>query len=855
MSWTWKPPWIRRAGAWVAEHELTVVTVLALMLLMAGLWSFQLIDPWETHYSEVARRMLQDHDWVFLKWQNESFRSKPVLTFWLIGASDSLLGVARGGGYSGELVQGHLPELASRLPFALFGAFGLVMAFWMLRRLCGRRVAWLGFGVLATTPFYMLISRQAITDMPMCACLIGAVACFAMMVHEGSGRWPSGGRGCPRGWCRRRSAAVCLRDQAGGLTAEHGVLAALTVFVLWQSLYLAVYFHRQPPPGARPAPVATRAAPMRRQPAGAVGAARLEPALAAGHGTAGPVYMHWFYVLVGISILGKGPVEPGVLGLLCLLYLVLTGRWRLLRRIEIARGTLIAALICVPWHLAMYFKDGMAWAQMYFVVHIWNRFFHGVNNSVGTWNYFSSQLGVGMWPWVALLPAALATALLKRSRRTPASDVRFLVAIWAVAGVFTFTFSTTKFHYYILPAVPALGLLVAFWIDDVLDGRAGRVALIALLAATLSLLATRDLAGDQKEVIELFCYMYGRPWPSGAPWNVDVSGPIIWTGVAAVAFFVLLALPFRKTRIAALLGLGATALTFTVWVTNGYMHAAAPHWGQRHLWRTYYEQRAIHGLEIRYASLRDLADQWGPGGVDSGDVLVESVLPDGFKTGQAQTVRLLLPGSGLPGDKIELHGTVARIGHDRFWIAIPAAERARLTPLISRGRTMAPSPTRPWSQVDADRLIAWQLNWRGENYWSSGEILGRDPRHPDGVRQQRRRLQEVRRRPQPPRPALLPHHRGGAPRDPAAPPADPARPRHAQGARRLVQQVRAPDLRAVTAHSARRIARTSWSLFIRERPDTSSSRARFISSCLLRCLSGLLGLPVPSLDLLGVRPA
>lgn len=26
-------------------------------------------------------------------------------------------------------------------------------------------------------------------------------------------------------------------------------------------------------------------------------------------------------------------------------------------------------------------------------------------------------------------------------------------------------------------------------------------------------------------------------------------------------------------------------------------------------------------------------------------------------------------------------------------------------------------------QVDADRLIAWQLNWHGENFWSSGRTF------------------------------------------------------------------------------------------------------------------------------------
>jgi 4-amino-4-deoxy-L-arabinose transferase-like glycosyltransferase len=44
--------------------------------------------------------MLEDQDWVRLKWENESFRSKPVLTFWMVGAGFKLLGIADEGGYS-----------------------------------------------------------------------------------------------------------------------------------------------------------------------------------------------------------------------------------------------------------------------------------------------------------------------------------------------------------------------------------------------------------------------------------------------------------------------------------------------------------------------------------------------------------------------------------------------------------------------------------------------------------------------------------------------------------------------------------------------------------------------------------
>ena len=50
------------------------------------------------------------------------------------------------------------------------------------------------------------------------------------------------------------------------------------------------------------------------------------------------------------------------------------------------------------------------------------------------------------------------------------------------------------------------------------------------------------------------------------------------------------------------------------------------------------------------------------------------------------------------------------------------AERAKLDPWIARGKTNPAHGRPPVRAVDADRLIAWQLYWRGEQFWSGGEI-------------------------------------------------------------------------------------------------------------------------------------
>src|SRR6185437_2839718 len=67
---------LRRPGFWV----VTGATLLYLPLL----GSFTLVDPWETHYAEVAREMIARDDWISTWWaQGRWFWSKPVLDLWL----------------------------------------------------------------------------------------------------------------------------------------------------------------------------------------------------------------------------------------------------------------------------------------------------------------------------------------------------------------------------------------------------------------------------------------------------------------------------------------------------------------------------------------------------------------------------------------------------------------------------------------------------------------------------------------------------------------------------------------------------------------------------------------------------
>lgn len=151
------------AKPWV-QHLLVVAVAAALLLPNLGMG---LYDPWETHYAETARRITLDGDWITLRWHAHSrladdinnrcradpqecyFFSKPVLIFWLMAFSFKLFGVS---------------DAAARLPMVLIGLAGIFGVYWYVRRMLGLLPGLLAAAVLATTPYYYMLSRQIMTD-------------------------------------------------------------------------------------------------------------------------------------------------------------------------------------------------------------------------------------------------------------------------------------------------------------------------------------------------------------------------------------------------------------------------------------------------------------------------------------------------------------------------------------------------------------------------------------------------------------------------------------------------------------------------------------------------------------------
>ena len=212
---------LSRRGFWVVGA--------ATLLYLPLLGSTSLIDPWESHYGEVAREMISRDDWISPWWAQERwFWSKPVLDLWLEALSMRLTGVHAAAGAMLAPLGGVTPrpEWALRLPTFGFAVTGLYFLYKGVARTFGERAGVLTALVLATMPQFFMMARQATTDMP----LVGSLSAALGLLLLGGSVDPD--RPAP-------SVAVRVGSRVVVLGAVHLVLAGAVLAVLPQILYLA----------------------------------------------------------------------------------------------------------------------------------------------------------------------------------------------------------------------------------------------------------------------------------------------------------------------------------------------------------------------------------------------------------------------------------------------------------------------------------------------------------------------------------------------------------------------------------------------------------------------------------------
>jgi 4-amino-4-deoxy-L-arabinose transferase-like glycosyltransferase len=634
-------PWVRpRREVWVRLG----VFGFACLVFLPNLGGFGLWDPWETHYGAVTTEMLDSYDWVSPWWgyrekigdepiQGSGFWSKPIFIFWSEASFARLIG--RG-------------DWAIRLPMATLAILAVYMTYLALSKVWSRRVGLIGALVTATSPEFFMISRQAQTDMPFVGTLVLALGCLMLALFAPRERLS---RRRTVAWLLGTLVFVLLNTvpqyvivandwQAAAPPELEGTLARwvwglghsgapqVALYVVILALVLARYawvFRRE----------------LREEGFGERFNDRWVRRC----------LMVCFYVVCGQCTYAKGLAGFLLPGAIILVWLLLTWQWRVLWRVELWRGMLLFICTAFPWYVAMLTKHHPGFYERFFIHDHFNRLGTGVHQvDSGTFEHYIKWLGIGMFPWAAFVPFMLIGLVRINPRRLdPKVQAKVFVAVWFAIAFMLFTLMATKFHHYIFPAMPALAILLALFIDELMEDR-GWWPRLALVGAVVIFGALAwDLERDPQHLRNLMTYKQDRPLPAHLPidWSAPVAAGAKYTWADStfarhthpalqailttevfrydrfmpflmIAGFVALALWFvAKTRMAGLVALGALATSLACWSLSYYMPSLSPHWSQRYLFDAYYdrctqrapteEDRAAHTPILARVGLEGLA--------------------------------------------------------------------------------------------------------------------------------------------------------------------------------------------------------------------------------------------------------
>jgi 4-amino-4-deoxy-L-arabinose transferase-like glycosyltransferase len=497
-----------------------------------GLW-----DPWETHYGEVARQMLARNDFISTWWPGSpidhpprgEFWSKPVLTFWLEALSMKLAGLEWANARPDELTTSWRVEWALRMPSMLLSAAALWSIWTLVKRIGGARAAAMAVVMLLLSPQWLLITRQAMTDMPFVApmTIALALAALALLVPDEDElprrRWR--GLSWPHARAFYGFAALFV------LTT----LPQLIVDSIQLNFYVIVGNHR----------IVLR------------GIVAMIPYIAAfliglwwsaRARSRRQLYLLSAWVLCALASLAKGPAGLAMPAIVLLLYLVCTGRWRdLLFKLEIPRGAVLFIATGFPWWHAMLIRHGLPFWNELIGDNYVNRAM-GRSGDRGNFVYYFEVLAAGLFPWGGIASLGALAAFLRG--KTPRQALMRFALVWALVDFTVISVVNTKFHHYVLPALPPLCVLGALFLDDVLTNpRRWHALALGLWAAPVTFLCGRDLASYPPRLLWLFDYDYvlvpgiGRPWPTAAVYGsrYEYGGTLMMFAVAAAVALALLA--------------------------------------------------------------------------------------------------------------------------------------------------------------------------------------------------------------------------------------------------------------------------------------------------------------------------
>jgi 4-amino-4-deoxy-L-arabinose transferase-like glycosyltransferase len=414
-----------------SPRSIAILVLAWFILQIGGLFTPGLLDDVDSIYIEIAREMMQRHDYVTPYINGIRFFDKPPLMYWMAAGSMHLFGIH---------------DWAARLPLALavlallLSTYALgIRLFSAISSTSSDRAGFYAALALATSIGPYLYTRFYIPDILLALWMTLAVHLFLIALDRINAKFESSQNWAPH-----------LRDGLRGL-----------------SIGLQPHGHRDSEPLSSPSHNRPGAPSFAHQAKGGIlQTSTLLPCLA-------------FAAVMALNVLTKGLIGLVFPIAFVLLYLTLTKKLHLLFKLHLLASTTVFLLIAAPWHILATLRNpaiplpvnlglpatgGWAWFYLY-NEHIARFLSKRIPHDYGLTPVWLFWLYLLIWimPWAIFLPTSIANQIRLLRNRTLATtrehEASVVLFLWALLVLGFFTLSNRQ-EYYSLPALPALALMI-----------------------------------------------------------------------------------------------------------------------------------------------------------------------------------------------------------------------------------------------------------------------------------------------------------------------------------------------------------------------------------------------------------
>jgi 4-amino-4-deoxy-L-arabinose transferase-like glycosyltransferase len=167
-----------------------------------------------------------------------------------------------------------------------------------------------------------------------------------------------------------------------------------------------------------------------------------------------------FGFFLGLAVLAKGPAGLILCGGAVFFWAAITKRWRDCLRVFHPAGIAVFCLTALPWYI-LCARRNPDFFRIFIIEHNFKRFLTPEFQHIQPFWFYAAILLVAFLPWTAALIWTLfaGSRRLFQRRKLAASD--YFLLCWSGFCVLFFTVSRSKLPGYILPAIPAIGLMLS----------------------------------------------------------------------------------------------------------------------------------------------------------------------------------------------------------------------------------------------------------------------------------------------------------------------------------------------------------------------------------------------------------